>query len=312
MAAFNTIAGSMAGRAAGSLAGGGSSAPLSLDAVSAPNALFCFSCNLLTAYSSNLFRLRRASDNAETDIGFNPITWTVDTAAIVAHCTPGGTPTDGFGVTAYDISGNARHRTMATTAKQPKIYDAASGATLLGSSVAAFFDSAGANSDELSAPNAFGLSGATAVSVWSVWRTATAAGQPGAFAMGSNIVAGDFFEQWANTSSTQLALSIGGARRIFTSPDITAGVNNTIACLAAGAGIGTATLMRNGVDLAEASAVNPSNTMTLGANYGGLVMGALRGIPLNGPMAALGVWGSVLTAPEKAACNAVSLARFGA
>lgn len=91
---------------------------------------FAVSCGYqLDTNGGNQIRVRRASDNAEADIGVNASTHLIDSAAIATHCGA----SDGFGVTTYDRSGNARDFTNATTAEQPKIYDGATGIVLTGS-----------------------------------------------------------------------------------------------------------------------------------------------------------------------------------
>jgi len=61
-------------------------------------------------------RLRRASDNAESDIGFSG-NGDFDTASATAFCNA----TSCFVKTWYDQSGNARHATQATAANQPAL-----------------------------------------------------------------------------------------------------------------------------------------------------------------------------------------------
>jgi hypothetical protein len=64
-------------------------------------------------------RIRRASDNAELDIGF--ATGWLDTAAIATHC---GVSL-GYVVKWYDQSGNANDMSKVTASEQPQIYDGA-------------------------------------------------------------------------------------------------------------------------------------------------------------------------------------------
>lgn len=70
---------------------------------------------LRAAYAGSAVRVRRSSDNAEADIGFSGND--LDTAALLSHVGAG----DGFVVTWYDQSGNARHVTQATQSRQPRI-----------------------------------------------------------------------------------------------------------------------------------------------------------------------------------------------
>jgi hypothetical protein len=124
---------------------------LDIDGVAVPSAVgppldvytgaeAAYSIRLLrTAYTGDIMRVRRASDNNEVDVGFdsngefgltspvsNPSTGGpfTDFADFIGH---GGTPTDGFCRYWYDQSGNGNDAQQATQARQPQIYDAASG-----------------------------------------------------------------------------------------------------------------------------------------------------------------------------------------
>jgi hypothetical protein len=78
---------------------------------------------IVSTYSGNAIRVRRSSDNLELDIGF--VGKNLNTVALLAHVGGG----NGFVVTLYDQSGNARNLTQATAAAQPQIV--ASGAVIL-------------------------------------------------------------------------------------------------------------------------------------------------------------------------------------
>lgn len=69
---------------------------------------------LRSAYTGNILRLRRASDNAELDFGYTA-SGDLDTAAIATWLTA----TTGYVVTWYDQSGNGYNATQATAASQP-------------------------------------------------------------------------------------------------------------------------------------------------------------------------------------------------
>jgi hypothetical protein len=71
---------------------------------------------LRSAHGGPALRVRRASDNAEQDIGINS-SGNLDTTSLLAFCSA----TDGFVVTWYDQSGNVRDLTQATAANQPRI-----------------------------------------------------------------------------------------------------------------------------------------------------------------------------------------------
>lgn len=70
---------------------------------------------LSSSYSGSALRVRRASDNAEVDIGF--IGENLDTARLEAHCAG----TDGFVVTWYDQSGGGNDVSNSTSSQQPQI-----------------------------------------------------------------------------------------------------------------------------------------------------------------------------------------------
>lgn len=71
---------------------------------------------LRIGYSGSLIRVRRASDNAESDIGYD-INGNLDTTALLAFVGS----SSAFVTTWYDQSGNARNLTQATAAAQPRI-----------------------------------------------------------------------------------------------------------------------------------------------------------------------------------------------
>jgi hypothetical protein len=93
---------------------------------------------LRSAYSGSAIRVRRASDNAEQDIGFN-VFGELDTVSLASFCSG----TDGFVKTWYDQSGNANDATQTNTANQPKIYDSSTGVTTDGTKPTIEFASAG-------------------------------------------------------------------------------------------------------------------------------------------------------------------------
>ncbi len=71
---------------------------------------------LRDAYSGSAIRVRRSSDNTESDIGFNE-DGTFDSAAFTTFIGVG----NGFCTTLYDQSGGGRNLTQATTSLQPQV-----------------------------------------------------------------------------------------------------------------------------------------------------------------------------------------------
>jgi hypothetical protein len=90
-----------------------------------PNAEMAYSLRKLrAAYTGAAVRIRRSSDNAETDIGFLA-NGNFNSAAAVAFCGAG----NGFVTTWYDQSGNSKDWLQPTAANQPQIVNA--GASIL-------------------------------------------------------------------------------------------------------------------------------------------------------------------------------------
>ena len=87
-----------------------------------PNAAAAYSVRKLrAAYTGSAIRVRRSSDNTETDIGFSSA-FGLDTTSLSSFCSG----TNGFVTTWYDQSGNARNSTQANALNQPQIVSAGS------------------------------------------------------------------------------------------------------------------------------------------------------------------------------------------
>jgi hypothetical protein len=86
-----------------------------------PNAAVAYSVRKLrAAYTGSAIRVRRSSDNTETDIGFSGAN--LDTTELTSFCSG----TNGFVTTWYDQSGNANNATQTTAANQPQIVSSGS------------------------------------------------------------------------------------------------------------------------------------------------------------------------------------------
>lgn len=94
--------------------------PLLLDTYSGAAAAYSLR-KLDCDYAGSAIRVRRSSDNTESDIGFTS-NGDLDTAALKTFVGTGGTD-DGFVVIWYDQSGNSRNATQSTAGNQPKIMD---------------------------------------------------------------------------------------------------------------------------------------------------------------------------------------------
>jgi len=101
-----------------------------------PNADVAYSLRKLReAYTGSAIRVRRASDNAEQDIGFD-FSGRLDTSSLTTFCSG----TNGFVTTWYDQSGNSNDATQSTAAYQPKIYDSSTGVITENGTAAIQFD----------------------------------------------------------------------------------------------------------------------------------------------------------------------------
>lgn len=87
-----------------------------LDTYSGAAVAYSAARRLANAYTGSLIRVRRSSDNAEQDIGYDANN-VLDESALTSFVGAG----DGFVTTWYDQSGNANNATQSTAANQPKI-----------------------------------------------------------------------------------------------------------------------------------------------------------------------------------------------
>ena len=87
-----------------------------LDTYSGASAAYSAARRLATAYTGSLIRVRRSSDNAEQDIGYDGSN-VLDEAALTAFVGAN----NGFVTTWYDQSGNANNAVQSTAANQPQI-----------------------------------------------------------------------------------------------------------------------------------------------------------------------------------------------
>ena len=91
-----------------------------------PGAAAAYSVRLLkSTYTGSAIRVRRSSDNAESDIGFSG--GNLDTSALTTFCGAG----NGFVTTWYDQSGGGNNLTQTTAAQQPQIVSSGSVITTL-------------------------------------------------------------------------------------------------------------------------------------------------------------------------------------
>lgn len=122
-----------------------------------------------SAYAGQCIRVRRSSDDAEQDIGFDFDGWCDSTAAV--SFVGSGT---GFVTVWYDQSGLGVDLSMATTSRQPTIINSGAVEVLDGKMVIKFSDSGTADSMTAAATSAFGFgTGAWAFEQYAVYDGAS-------------------------------------------------------------------------------------------------------------------------------------------
>jgi hypothetical protein len=245
---------------------------------------------LYSNYTGNICRVRRASDSVEANIGATAA-GLLDTAAIAAHCGA----SDGFVVTWYDQSGNARDHTQATPSEQPKIYDGATGLTLthgVALNPAPLFTRASAQSlaragilGAASDYTAFwiGAGGTTGTQAW---------------------VSHDSLRLGSATSNKILYLSGGGTNRQFTPVTAVTTVGSYLCSFAAADLHTTIGIEQNGTNLAQASVAGVGAAVAfsgVNASVGSQSDGSPNA--QQGPFVALLEWPSVLNATLKQICR---------
>jgi hypothetical protein len=243
--------------------GGGGPAPFIgvIDSIVAaggavPNAASSISHRLYAAYTGPLFRVRRASDAAELNIGYGGDN-RVDEAAIAAHCSG----TTGTIVTVYDQSGSARDVTQATTGAQPIIYTGGAIAKV-GSLPWVDF---GAGTRFWARGDSAGITGTTSASIvhFTTAIGGTAYAEIGTFS--SNL----YFGAWRNGANIRTSIA-GSTANVFTVASAIATPSLLVHRLVGGADIAATTARQNGVDLS--SSATGSGTTSIGAS--GLTIGA--------------------------------------
>lgn len=146
---------------------GGGAAPATLLLDLYPSAAAAYSVRKLrTAYTGSAIRVRRSSDNTESDIGFTA-NGNLDTTSLISFCDGG----NGFVTTWYDQSGNGYNATQTTAANQPQIVSSGSVITTNGKPSAQFD---GSNDNLLYNSNLF--LGAGSRTILSVYKPNNATG----------------------------------------------------------------------------------------------------------------------------------------
>ncbi|MGH2412114.1 MAG: arabinofuranosidase catalytic domain-containing protein [Microcystaceae cyanobacterium] len=223
------------------------------------NCTAAWSTRKLDSGITNSMRIRRTSDNAETDIGFTG-DFDLDTSAIATHCS-GTTCTV---TTLYDQSGNSRNITNTTSADQPTIYQ--SGATEVTASglskAALLFDNA---SDFLFRNDRSGVGAGNAPITFAVVVDSTGTGNDGIITLGED----DTLPALGANFTLNLAASdlVSFHRRNSISRDYTSGNNRSCISIVvthpSGGDVSSVEYWENGIDQTESGTGGQTGTWAL-------------------------------------------------
>lgn len=242
-----------------------------------PNASLAYSFRKLrTAYAGSAVRIRRSSDNAEADIGFDA-SGDFDTAAAAAHIGGGS----GFIKTWYDQSGNGLDISQATAGLQPQ-YTSAGLSSLPTITFLSNFGS-GSPLQRASVPNT-SICGSSFTLMMALEISADASQE---------------VFNWEDSGSNRLLMfvELGGSYRLDYGNAgggniLTTGTTGTGLCLFEGfrdTG-GTAHIVKNGTDLNSAlftgDLTSANGLLSIGTHAGGF--------PLTSDMSELVLWGTDL------------------
>lgn len=141
-----------------------------------------------STYNGNVIRVRRSSDDAEEDIGLNGNL--LDTSALTTFVGAN----DGFVVSWYDQSGNARAITQSTGANQPKIVS--SGSLIVGSNG---FPSIQTDGNDFFSNSGYTFKGSNS-SVFCVWKANNGGSFQALFSSNNNDNIAQYFASRGTTS----------------------------------------------------------------------------------------------------------------
>lgn len=244
-------------------------ASLPLDAIPETNLRGAYSFRRLrTAYTGDAFRLRRDSDSAEIDIGFDADGF-ADTAAIESHCSG----TDGYVATWYDQSGNGRDVTASGAGAQPLVYDTSDGGLILTDGhLSCYFAAASDYFSSATNDDGWGLSG-TNPSADVFWVGASRTALTDGWSVGDAGVGSRFAQRLEQHN--QLSLRFGNGHHIFNTETTPMGRLSSLSYRRPlNATHADHDCWQSNVSLASGTIGNPTNTISVTAGAGSEVIGA--------------------------------------
>jgi hypothetical protein len=273
-----------------------------LDQLSVSAAVCCSFSDQIAATQTIAYRVERASDSTQQDIGFEA-DGDIDTAALTTFCT--GTTCDV--ATCEDPSGNSRDLTQATSTRRPTVYDG--GVITCGTSgkPCADFDRTSSTEDYLARGDSSGITGNAAVTyAFNARADNTAADNITVLLGTSNVGAGYgfiFFPSVARPVNSQF-----NALRSFTTAKATTTFGYFISSKANGAQIGDSTLEHDGAAQTEFSDLNPTNTPNIASSNTSIGASHAGTFALDGTVGTVCIFPSVLAGDDLT----VTRAWFGA
>lgn len=262
-----------------------------LDRITVPNVAISFNERLKSSYTGALGRVVRATSLTEQDIP-QLANGRLDEANLAAF----GNTNNCTWKTAYDQSGNSRDYSQATSSRQPSAYVGGGSVRKSGDNVIAVLD--GSN-DFLSAASSLGITGASSITIFMLYKLASASSQFGLFDIGQD----GHDIAMINSSSTLVKTWSDGdtGERSFPYSGMTTYHYDVVTVAG---NMNTSTWRHNGSAI-TASATTADATSITNANPGSWV-GCYRGLDGFSAMSvsAWMVWGSVLSSNEIAALEA--------
>ena len=255
-------------------------APLLLDEY--PGAAAAYSVHQLnTAYGGNALRVRRASDNATADIGFD--NGELNIGQLINHCSG----TNCFVSIWYDQSGNGRNATQTTAGNQPKIYDSSTGIIYENGQPAIDFDGTNNTMNVTS----FGISGNTNRGIFCVISAdvITMGATPEAIFDIGDGTTNNNGQHWILTS--EIAVRVLGGNEVY---DQSALNQNLISNTYSGSNVTDSKVFKNGVELSALSSVSKAINTIDTNGYLGFIPAA--SVLYNGTMQTLIFYASDQTA----------------
>lgn len=269
-------------------------APTNLNSLPAMTAVWSVNDRVLTAYTGPLFRIRRASDSTEIDIGTDA-SGRCNVVAIAKFC---GSSLGSVSLL-YDQSGNARDLSQVSASAQPKIYDGTS-VRKEGTSVAMLCDS----TQYMQRSDACGVVGNPALTVAAIWNQSrsTMTGRL-LLSLGNEATNTDLV---VYNASRQIDVGLFGPNALFALG--VGGYHYDVIQRAAGATLGQSVVRQSGavkaVSTDNATLPNVSNTgMTLG-NLTAVGQTGVNGSYAGGSISTVCLMPYTLTAPQLATLEA--------